>query len=165
MTDDEFDVAFRKVDTNGSGKIEFDEFFAWYTEQTEADKRMVRALKVEAELRRRLGTGELEPEEKRAVRSRLAMVELRRSAPSPSARPCCPLPRRSLRQSGDCVQAGGEPRAGAGAGEEGQGAVGGSGRDGRGRPAEAGAAERRPDGGLDRGVAAGADKEARRARG
>ena len=95
MTDDEFDVAFRKVDTNGSGKIEFDEFFAWYTEQTEADKRMVRALKVEAELRRRLGTGELEPEEKRAVRSRLAMVELRRSAPSPSARPCCSFPRRN----------------------------------------------------------------------
>eukprot|EP01045_Picozoa_sp_COSAG04_P015702 COSAG04_NODE_1261_length_7504_cov_2.488184_11_plen_159_part_00 len=92
MTDDEFDVAFRKVDTNGSGKIEFDEFFAWYTEQTEADKRMVRALKVEAELRRRLGTGELEPEEKRAVRSRLAMVELRRSAPSPSARPAVHFP-------------------------------------------------------------------------
>ena len=107
MTDDEFDVAFRKVDTNGSGKIEFDEFFAWYTEQTEADKRMVRALKVEAELRRRLGTGELEPEEKRAVRSRLAMVELRRSAPSPSARPCCSFPRRDRSGRPAAVRTGG----------------------------------------------------------
>ena len=92
MTDDEFDKAFDKVDTNGSGKIEFDEFFAWYTEQTEADKRMVRALKVEAELRRRLGTGELEPEEKRAVRSRLAMVELRRCAPNPPPAPAAHFP-------------------------------------------------------------------------
>ena len=76
LSDDEFNTSFERVDVNKDGKIQFGEFLTWYQMQTTSEQKKVRALKVEAELRRRLASGELTPDESRAARSRLALAEL-----------------------------------------------------------------------------------------
>lgn len=76
LSDDEFNTSFQHLDVNKDEKIQFGEFLAWYNMQTTSEQKKVRALKVEAELRRRLASGELTPDESRAARSRLALAEL-----------------------------------------------------------------------------------------
>ena len=76
MSDDEFSANFSCIDVNRDGRIQFGEFLAWYNLQTSAEQKKVRALKAEAELRRRLESGELSPEQRKAARSRLALAEL-----------------------------------------------------------------------------------------
>lgn len=76
MSEDEFSASFERIDINRDGRIQFGEFLAWYNIQTSAEQKKVRALKVEAELRRRLASGELTPEQSKAARSRLALAEL-----------------------------------------------------------------------------------------
>jgi hypothetical protein len=74
MSDQAFDVAFRRIDVNSSGTVEFGEFVVFYREQSVEEQKQIRALKVEAELRRRLATGQLSPEQEQAVRDRLGVA-------------------------------------------------------------------------------------------
>jgi Ca2+-binding EF-hand superfamily protein len=63
LSDDEFDASFDNIDEDKDGLIQFNEFLTWYNAQTAAEQKKIRALKVEAELRRRLASGELTPEQ------------------------------------------------------------------------------------------------------
>ena len=76
LSDDEFDTSFDRIDVNKDGKIQFGEFLGWYNLQSYSEQKKIRALKAEAELRRRIASGELTPDQIRAARSRLAMAEL-----------------------------------------------------------------------------------------
>jgi Ca2+-binding EF-hand superfamily protein len=76
LSDDEFDASFDNIDEDKDGLIQFNEFLTWYNAQTAAEQKKIRALKVEAELRRRLASGELTPEQSKAARSRLVLAEL-----------------------------------------------------------------------------------------
>ena len=70
-SDAEFEAAFRCIDASGSATVEFGEFVAVYREQSVAEQKQIRALKVEAELKRRLASGKLSPEQEEAVSARL----------------------------------------------------------------------------------------------
>ena len=82
LTDEEFDSSFAKMDSNGSGDIEYEEFVVFYQSQSAAEQWKVRALKAEAELLRRLEAGELTDAEATDVRERLVQRGAEASAES-----------------------------------------------------------------------------------
>jgi hypothetical protein len=67
----EFEAAFRGIDTDGSGEIEFQEFAAFYRSQDNQQRKQIVALKAEAELLRRLESGLLTSAQEQLVRERL----------------------------------------------------------------------------------------------
>eukprot|EP01043_Picozoa_sp_COSAG02_P080152 COSAG02_NODE_18912_length_911_cov_0.657635_2_plen_99_part_00 len=67
----EFDAAFREIDTDGSGEIEFEEFASFYRSQDDQQRKKILALKAEAELLRRLESGMLTSAQEQLVRERL----------------------------------------------------------------------------------------------
>lgn len=73
LSDKEFAEAFKAMDTNGSGVIEFPEFVEFYKASTAAEQKKIRALKAQEELLRRLNSGMLTADEERLVRQRLAL--------------------------------------------------------------------------------------------
>ena len=67
----EFDLAFREIDTDCSGEIEFEEFAAFYRSQDDQQRKQILGLKAEAELLRRLESGMLTSAQEQLVRERL----------------------------------------------------------------------------------------------
>jgi hypothetical protein len=67
----DFEDAFARMDEDGSGVIEFQEFAAFYRSQSDEQRRQIRALKAEAELIRRLESGLLTESQEVLVRERL----------------------------------------------------------------------------------------------
>ncbi len=73
LSDEESAAAFKAMDTNGSGVIEFPEFVKFYNASTVAEQKKIRALRAHQELVRRLESGSLAPDEERLVRERLGL--------------------------------------------------------------------------------------------
>eukprot|EP01043_Picozoa_sp_COSAG02_P048017 COSAG02_NODE_4669_length_5113_cov_2.348424_2_plen_325_part_00 len=73
LSDEESAAAFKAMDTNGSGVIEFPEFVKFYNTSTVAEQKKIRALRAHQELIRRLESGSLAPDEERLVRERLSL--------------------------------------------------------------------------------------------
>ena len=67
----ECEAAFRGIDTDESGEIEFQEFAAFYRSQDDQQRKKILALKAEAELLRRLESGMLTSAQEQLVRERL----------------------------------------------------------------------------------------------
>ena len=71
MQHQDFEAAFREIDTDGSGEIEFQEFVDFYRSQDDQQRKQILALKAEAELLRRLESGLLTSAQEQLVRERL----------------------------------------------------------------------------------------------
>eukprot|EP01043_Picozoa_sp_COSAG02_P092603 COSAG02_NODE_29203_length_574_cov_0.764211_1_plen_136_part_01 len=74
LSDEAFDGVFRDIDQNGNGTVEFSEFVAFYQSSSLAEQKQIRALNVEAELKRRLAEGLLSTEQQQAVRDKLGVA-------------------------------------------------------------------------------------------
>lgn len=73
LGDEDFDAAFKAMDSDSSGAIEFPEFVEFYKASSAAEKKKIRGLRAQEELLRRLEGGELTLDEERIVRQRLSL--------------------------------------------------------------------------------------------